>query len=287
MMPIVSVIVTTYNRARVLGLCLEALARQTVRDFEVVITDDGSSDDTIGIVDSYSDRFPELKYVWQQDRGFRLCAARNNGIAISRGEAMVFIDCDILLGPSAIAAYTKLYKENPDRAIGGYYRYLPPMLIAVNDVRNHWGRIYSGMLPRLNHPHWNPAAFELKDAREAHGQFFLFEDEEKLWPQPFSLLGGNLMIPLHILDEVGWWDEGFVEHGGEDAEMSLRIAERYPFSYSITAGGCHIAHPRQVVTQDGYRVMDKIKAKHPQWFVEGEPIWTTDQWQNFRGRVNV
>ena len=118
-----------------------------------------------------------------------------------------------------------MFEKNPDRAIGAYYRYLPPMEITVEDVRNRWGALYDGNLPRLNHPDWNPENATLKDMREVHLQMQLFENEDKLWNTPFSLIGGNLMIPRHILDDIGWWDESFQCHGGEDEEMSLRIAD--------------------------------------------------------------
>ena len=283
----ISVIVTTYNRESVLRLCLESLVCQTTSEFEVIVADDGSNDQTTETIKEYSEKL-NLKYIWQSKRGWQLSKSRNNGIALSRSPAVVFIDADILLNPFAVQAYQDIFERNPDRAIGAYYRYLPPMEITVEDVRERWGKLYDGNLPRLNHPDWNPEDSTLKDMREVHLQMQLFEDEDKLWYTPFSLIGGNLMIPKHILDEVGWWDESFQCHGGEDAEISLRIAEKYPFSYSIRAAGAHVAHPRGFVKElVNYDLGAKIRGLHPHWFDEGgAPIWTKRGFRPFPGRAS-
>lgn len=289
MASLTSVVVTTYNRARPLELCLEALTCQSLQKhlFDVVVSDWGSTDGTLDVIQRYIQCLPNLSFVREPLGGFQLARARNHGIYFSKGPAVVFIDVDTLLWPHALENYVRLYEENRTRAIGGYYKYLPPMHITPEDVREHWPALWGGRLPPIegaDPDEWNPDYFTMRDPREALNQEFLFDDDSKVYPLPFSLLGGNLMIPRHILDDVGWWDESFQSHGGEDAEISLRIAMRYGFSYSERVAGAHLAHPRKYVAQVGYDLAGRLQGLHPHWFTEkGEPIWTQPDFEPYPG----
>ena len=148
----VTVIVVTYNRAERLGLCLYALGRQKDASFEVVVVDDGSSDVTPQVVRRFGeDAKMPVYYVWQQDIGFRLSAARNAGARLGHGDGFVFIDADILLKPTALYAYSLMLAENPDRAIGGYYKYLKGMVILPRDI-DEWERLWKMQLPEVEIP---------------------------------------------------------------------------------------------------------------------------------------
>lgn len=90
--PLFSVIIPTYNRADRLKIALESLCSQTFSDFEVIVCDDGSTDNTKEIVDSFRNRL-ELKYIWQQNWGGP-AKPRNAGIKNSTGEWICFLDSD-------------------------------------------------------------------------------------------------------------------------------------------------------------------------------------------------
>lgn len=288
-MPVVSVVVATQNRKQSLLLCLAALECQTVNDFEIIISDGGSTDGSVEAALEWCEGRSSVKHAWMPYEGFRLAKTRNNGLRLAQGDAVVFIDSDTLLNPEAVRAYADLYRGNPSRAIAGYYKYLPPMLITPDDVCTRWNAIWEAQLPLVpgvSADDWNPDYFTGRDPREAHNQGWLFDDEERVHPCPFSLCGGNLMIPRAILDEVGWWDESFTEHGGEDAEMSLRIAMRHGFSYSKSVAGAHVAHPRDYVPDASYDLAGKIRQFHPRWFTkEGGPAWTQPGWEPYPGRA--
>jgi len=81
----VSVIVAAYNRANLFRLCLEGLAGQTFRDFELVIADDGSGPEIKNIVDSFRGRM-NIVHVRQDDKDFRKTLAINKAVKISSGE---------------------------------------------------------------------------------------------------------------------------------------------------------------------------------------------------------
>jgi len=91
----ISVIVSTYNDPRALGLVLAGLARQTRRPDEVLIADDGSGPGTRAVIDSWTPRLPfPVEHVWHPDQGFRKCTILNRAIAAARGTYLVFFDGD-------------------------------------------------------------------------------------------------------------------------------------------------------------------------------------------------
>ena len=102
---LVSVIVPTYNRASILPETLDSVAAQTYRPIEVLVIDDGSTDDTQTTVKTWSDRHHSdaaltVRYVSQPNRG--ACAARNHGLRESRGEYIQFLDSDDRLRPEKL-----------------------------------------------------------------------------------------------------------------------------------------------------------------------------------------
>jgi hypothetical protein len=106
---LISVIVTTYNREDALNAALRALCRQSDKNFEIVIADDGSQPETRALVDSWRARLPvTLKHVRHEHRGFRGGEIRNRGIVASEGELCIFLDGDCLAGADFVAAHRRL-----------------------------------------------------------------------------------------------------------------------------------------------------------------------------------
>jgi glycosyltransferase involved in cell wall biosynthesis len=100
-MPFFSVVIPTYNRLKTLPKTLETVLAQTFIDYEVIIADDGSADDTASWVGSVSDH--RVHYCVQQNKG--VCAARNLGASIAKGEYLVFLDSDDLVTQSWLADF--------------------------------------------------------------------------------------------------------------------------------------------------------------------------------------
>ena len=89
--PTVSVIIPTYNRAHLVGRAIRSVLNQTYQDFEIIVVDDGSTDNTGEVVKGLND--PRIHYIrYEQNRGGS--AARNTGIRASRGEYIAFLDSD-------------------------------------------------------------------------------------------------------------------------------------------------------------------------------------------------
>lgn len=96
MNPAISVIIPAYNAERFLRATLESLRAQTFRDFETVVVDDGSTDNTSGVVREY----PEVRLITQTNGG--VAAARNRGVRESRSEWVAFLDADDLWMPQKL-----------------------------------------------------------------------------------------------------------------------------------------------------------------------------------------
>lgn len=106
---LISVILTTYKREDALDAVLRGLARQTDRAFEVIVADDGSGPATRALVENRAAGLGvPLRYVRQEDLGFRAGEARNRGILASRGDYCVFLDADCIPRPEFIAVHRRL-----------------------------------------------------------------------------------------------------------------------------------------------------------------------------------
>jgi glycosyltransferase involved in cell wall biosynthesis len=109
-MPCFTVVIPVYNRAASLGLAIESVRSQTFQDFEVIVVDDGSSDNPRAVVDDFSDS--RLRYIRQPNKGGG--AARNTGIDEARGRFVAFLDSDDLFLPHHLADMWTLLKDSKD-----------------------------------------------------------------------------------------------------------------------------------------------------------------------------
>ena len=106
--PLVSILIPTYNRADTLGRTLRSILDQTVRDFEIIVVDDGSTDGTRGLVES-SLQGVSFRYIYQANGG--VAKAREAGIRASRGEYLAFCDSDDLWVPDKLERQLALFKS--------------------------------------------------------------------------------------------------------------------------------------------------------------------------------
>ncbi|MBG0820761.1 CDP-glycerol glycerophosphotransferase family protein [Planomonospora sp. ID91781] len=116
-MPLLSVIVPVYNVEPYLGACLESLAAQTWRDLEVVMVDDGSTDDGARIAEEYRERDPRFRLLRQPNAG--LGAARNAGLRRASGEFVAFLDSDDMLPLHALETMAGSLLETGSDLVSG------------------------------------------------------------------------------------------------------------------------------------------------------------------------
>jgi glycosyltransferase involved in cell wall biosynthesis len=122
MPPRVSVVVPLYNKARHVRRALDSIAAQTFRDFELIVVDDGSTDDGANLVESYGDA--RLRLIRQQNAGPG--AARNRGVAESLGELVAFLDADDEWLPSYLARAVSTLEETGAVTVTSCYFEHPP-----------------------------------------------------------------------------------------------------------------------------------------------------------------
>lgn len=109
---LVSVLIPTYNRAYILKTVLESVFAQTYRPIEVVVVDDGSTDDTRAVVEKFGS---EISYIYQKNAG--LASARNAGLAVARGEFIAFEDSDDIWFPWKLQVQVAFLKRFPEVAL--------------------------------------------------------------------------------------------------------------------------------------------------------------------------
>jgi glycosyltransferase involved in cell wall biosynthesis len=186
--PLVSVIIPCYNHANFLGEAITSVLQQEYRPLEIVVVDDGSTDNTRQVAASYS----STQYVYQPNAG--LAAARNKGIATCRGEYVLFLDADDLLCSNALESAMRAMLDNPGCGfVYGEYRQVDqdgtPLDIPGAIHRDD----YVGLFLRGNH----------------------------------IGMCATVLYPRRVLEAMGGFRPEFL--AGEDYELYLRIARRFPY----------------------------------------------------------
>ena len=97
-----SIIVPIYGVAKYLPKCVDTLLAQDISDYEIILVDDGSTDESPEICDQYAGRYSNIKVIHQENAG--LSAARNAGLAIAQGEYILFVDSDDYLQQNVLGA---------------------------------------------------------------------------------------------------------------------------------------------------------------------------------------
>src|SRR5919112_6190031 len=118
-LPLVTVVIPCYNQAHFLGEAIESVLSQSYRNFEIIVVDDGSTDETSEV----ASRYEEVRLIRQENRG--LSGARNTGIRDSQGEFLVFLDADDKLLPGALEAGLRCFEAHPEcEFVFGDFRYI-------------------------------------------------------------------------------------------------------------------------------------------------------------------
>ena len=93
----VTLIITTFNRSDALELVLMSVLSQTILPYEIIIADDGSSDDTDMVIKNFQLKYKNIIHSWHEDKGFRAAKARNKAISLSTTDYIIIIDGDMIL----------------------------------------------------------------------------------------------------------------------------------------------------------------------------------------------
>jgi len=148
--PTVSVIIPTYNRAHLIGRAIQSVLNQTYQDFELIVVDDGSTDNTEDVIRQFQEKDKRIRYI-KHDKNKGGSAARNTGIKNSKGKYIAFQDSDDEWFPNKLEKQMKIFKkESPNLGIvyTGFYRIKDSekKYIPSHEIVKKEGRIYEELL---------------------------------------------------------------------------------------------------------------------------------------------
>ncbi len=218
-MPQVSVIIPTYNRAAMVKEAIASVLAQSYADRELIVVDDGSTDETKAAVTSF---LPQLTYVYQAHRG--VSAARNRGAAMARGEYLAFLDSDDLWLAGKLKRQIRFMTSHPEARICYTDEIWIRRGVRVNPMKKH--RKYSGMI----FPQCLPLCI---------------------------ISPSSALFDRGLFDEAGRFDEALAVC--EDYDLWLRIAARHPVylvdePLIVKRGGHDDQLSRSRTGQDLYRI---------------------------------
>jgi len=220
-----SVIIRTYNRARLIPETVQSVLAQTFQDFEIVIVDDGSTDDTETVLRQFNDE--RIRYVYQTNQG--LSAALNTGLRVSNAEYIAILDSDDLWLPEMLQTAVNTLDSKPDAGLF----YAKASTIDANG---------------------KPLTQILGAPEKFPGETFksiLYGD---------CVAPGTVVLPRICFDRVGLFDETL--RGNEDWDMWVRIARHYPFAYAdrtLARYRYHKANYTSIPSNFGHLIQARIK----------------------------
>jgi glycosyltransferase involved in cell wall biosynthesis len=190
-MTTVSVIIPTYNRAGYVTEAIASALEQTHRPFEVIVVDDGSTDDTAAVLAGYGD---PVRVIRQPNGG--VGAARNTGVAHARGDCIAFLDSDDLWHPEKLARQVALLEADPEL-----------------------GLVHCGMET------FDDATGAVLERNVDGGSGWVAAQMLRFDKLVIIAPGSSLMVPRRIFEEMGGFDVRLPP--SEDWDLSFRIAVRY------------------------------------------------------------
>lgn len=179
-----SVIIPAYNQGRYLDSAIRSVLEQTRQDFEIVVVDDGSTDDTRAVAQAFGD--PRVRYVYQENRG--LAGARNTGLRYSLGQYVSFLDSDDRLLPENLELLAGALDRLP--TVG----FVAGQTVPVDDNGDQVGRTFDRPLPE--------------------------DPPQLLLGNPVAV--GSMLVRRAWQERVGFFDETLRSY--EDWDMWLRLA---------------------------------------------------------------
>ncbi|WP_204106044.1 MULTISPECIES: glycosyltransferase [Spirulina sp. CCY15215] len=190
-MPKISIIIPVYNGEKTIRETIDSVFAQTFQDWELIISNDGSSDRTLEIVTAISD--PRIRIISDVNAG--LSESRNRGIKMAIGAYISFLDADDLWSPDKLEAQLQALENNPEAAVAySWTDYI--------DDRGNWVR--SGL-------HLSPQGNVLSE----------------LFLHNFLENGSNLLVRREAIDRIGYFETSLTSV--QDWDFYLRLADRYHF----------------------------------------------------------
>ncbi|HDW0207157.1 TPA: glycosyltransferase [Escherichia coli] len=217
-----SIVIPTYNRAKILAITLACLCNQkTIYDYEVIVADDGSKENIEEIVREFESLL-NIKYVRQKDYGYQLCAVRNLGLRAAKYNYVAILDCDMAPNPLWVQSYMELLAVDDNVALIGPRKYIDTSKHTYLDFLSQKSLINE--IPEIITNNQVAGKVEQKKSVDWRIEHFKNTDNLRLCNTPFRFFsGGNVAFAKKWLFRAGWFDEEFTHWGGEDNEFGYRL----------------------------------------------------------------
>ena len=242
---IVSTIITTYNSPGKLDLVLCGMTRQHRPPDEVLIADDGSSEETSDLIASWTRKLgKDLKHIWQCDRGFRKTRITNEAVRQARGDHLIFLDGDAV--PHSLWVADHLRAADGNRILCG--RRVKLGKEVSNRIRRE--AVLRGDLELLTGP-VSKSALAGDTKRFLLGIRLPVPMARGFHPRPRKLMGVNFSLPRRAYERVNGYDEDWANYECEDRDLELRlIRSGYPLYPLLNrAIVYHLYHPMRPVSE--------------------------------------
>ncbi len=217
-----SIVIPTYNRAKILAITLACLCNQkTIYDYEVIVADDGSKENIEEIVREFESLL-NIKYVRQKDYGYQLCAVRNLGLRAAKYNYVTILDCDMAPNPLWVQSYMELLAVDDNVALIGPRKYIDTSKHTYLDFLSQKSLINE--IPEIITNNQVAGKVEQNKSVDWRIEHFKNTDNLRLCNTPFRFFsGGNVAFAKKWLFRAGWFDEEFTHWGGEDNEFGYRL----------------------------------------------------------------
>ncbi|AWW47580.1 glycosyltransferase [Polynucleobacter paneuropaeus] len=256
----ISVLLATYNWPQALKLCLESLNQQTDQNFEIIIADDGSKEDTKALIEAMRPSFAvPITHLWQEDIGFRKTRILNQAIAVAKGNYLVFLDGDCIVQSDFIAKHREL--AQPGFLLTGSRVILNEALTKSLLFWPHWDtkHFFNSLLSyRLSGGinKYLPIKIKLGDGSWRHYKKFVWR----------RIKGCNMACWKADALAIQGFDESMTGWGHEDADFIFRLQQ----NGIIRKSGAwatevfhlfHHIHDQSHAAENARHVREKILAK--------------------------
>ena len=233
--PLVSVIIPVYNGGKFIETAIKSVLSQSYKNFEIVIVDDGSVDNTSVVIDKYVDQAKIISF--EQNKGGNV--ARNAGIKGSHGELITFLDSD-----------DKWHKEKLKTYVDVMTRY-QEVLFAFSDFnRFEWG---TGEYFSLSNSQVFPRIYDVIENEFYSTRKAFVIPRSSMFPlllSGYPTFSSTIMVRRRVFDIIGWWDESLKRN--QDYDFSLRCANKTDFIYideRLTDIGRHDSNVSKDITR--------------------------------------
>ena len=250
---LISVIITTYNSPDFLKKCIDSFLLQKDKNFELIIGDDGSTQDTKKLINKYKDSKTKILHAWHDDKGFRAAKIRNEAVKLSSGEYLIFVDGDCIVFNDFISSHRKISEK-------GFF------------ARGNRAMLSEKFSKKIINENININSINFKNIIKLR----IKKDINRIFPllrfinYPFRKIKKrkwkgaktcNLALWKNDFDNINGYDESYIGWGREDSDLVVRLINNdiYRKEAIFSTGLVHLKH--KINSRENFSKNDKLLKK--------------------------